>query len=161
VHSDLGEKKRALEFFELALPLRRAVGDRSGEAVTLHNIGSVHSALGEKKRALEFFELALPLRRAVGDRSGEAVTLFNIAHLRDEEGNTAEAIALLERVVEIDMAIEHPDLASDRAALEGMRAKQQASAIQSAAPKRASSLFRWLLFALILVAATTWLVSSR
>ncbi len=41
------------------IPLRRAVGDRGGEAVTLNGIGAVWSALGEKRKALAFYEQAL------------------------------------------------------------------------------------------------------
>ncbi|MEG3837296.1 tetratricopeptide repeat protein, partial [Microcoleus sp. Z1_C3] len=70
VYSELGEKQKALEYYSQSLPLRRAVGDRSGEASTLNNIGLVYSDLGEKQKALEYYSQSLPLRRAVGDRSG-------------------------------------------------------------------------------------------
>ena len=56
------------------LPLRRAAGDRSGEAQTLNNIGAVHRSLGEIQKALEKYNEALPLWRALGDRNGEART---------------------------------------------------------------------------------------
>jgi tetratricopeptide (TPR) repeat protein len=48
VYSDLGEKQKALEFYNQALPLFRAVGDREGEATTLNNISRVYNSLGEK-----------------------------------------------------------------------------------------------------------------
>ncbi len=54
------------------------MGDRSGEATTLSNIGAVYDALGEKQKALDYYQQALHLDRAVGDRSGEATTLSNI-----------------------------------------------------------------------------------
>jgi tetratricopeptide (TPR) repeat protein len=38
VYSDLGEKQKALEFYNQALPIIRAVGDPYGEATTLNNI---------------------------------------------------------------------------------------------------------------------------
>ena len=81
VHSDLGEKQKALDFFNQALPLIRAVGDRGGEATTLNNIGGVYSDLGEKQKALDYYNQALPLIRAVGDPSGEATILDNIRAL--------------------------------------------------------------------------------
>lgn len=65
--SALGEKQKALVYYQQALPLDRAMGDRGGEATTLSNIGVVWDALGEKRKALEYYEQALPLRRAVGD----------------------------------------------------------------------------------------------
>ena len=71
VYSALGEKRKALDYYEQALPLIRQVGDRAGEATTLNNIGGVYAALGDKRKALDYYEQALPLRRQVGDRGGE------------------------------------------------------------------------------------------
>mgnify|MGYP001791969187 CR=1 FL=1 len=70
IHSDLGEKQKALQFYNQALSLYRLVGDRRGEAATLNNIGAVYSALGEKQKALQFYNQALTLNRAVGNMSG-------------------------------------------------------------------------------------------
>ena len=81
VYDTLGEKQKALDFYNQALPLRRAVGDRGGEATTLNNIGGVYSALGEKQKALDFYNQALPIRRAVGDPYGEVTILDNIRAL--------------------------------------------------------------------------------
>ena len=75
IYSDLGEKQKALEFYNQALPLKRAVGDKSGEANTLINLGAVYSVLGEKQKALEFYNQALPLKQAMGDKISEANTL--------------------------------------------------------------------------------------
>ncbi|MBG1240051.1 CHAT domain-containing protein, partial [Nostoc sp. NZL] len=88
----LGEKQKALEFYNQALLLRRAVGDRAGEATTLNNIGAVYSALGEKQKALEFYNQALPLYRAVGDRAGEATTLNNIGRVYSALGEKQKAL---------------------------------------------------------------------
>src|SRR5262249_28790816 len=93
--------------------------------VTLHNIGKVYSALGDNERALETFEQALAILREVGDRRGEAITLFNVAQIREARGEIPEAIALLERVVALDEAVQHPQLASDRAYLEHLRTSLQ------------------------------------
>ena len=41
--------------------MRREVGDREGEAVTLSNIGNVYSELGEKQKALDYYSQALSL----------------------------------------------------------------------------------------------------
>jgi tetratricopeptide (TPR) repeat protein len=81
VYNALGEKQKALDYYNQALPLRRAVGDRGGQAATLNNIGRVYSDLGEKQKALVFYNQALPLIRAVGDPYGEAIILDNIRAL--------------------------------------------------------------------------------
>ena len=46
------ESSLALEFYQQALPLRRAVTDRRGEAITLSNIGNVYIALQNFPRRL-------------------------------------------------------------------------------------------------------------
>ncbi len=84
--------QKALEKYNEALPIRRAVGDRNGEAETLTNIGSVYQALGEMRKALEKYNEALPLRRAVDDRSGEAETLDNIGVVYQYLGETRKAL---------------------------------------------------------------------
>ncbi|MEC4854184.1 MAG: tetratricopeptide repeat protein, partial [Jaaginema sp. PMC 1079.18] len=62
-------KQQALDYYNQALPLSQAVGDRASEANTLNNIGGVYSDLGEKQQALDYYNQALPLSQAVGDRA--------------------------------------------------------------------------------------------
>ena len=125
VYSDLGDQRKALGYYEQALPLLRQVGDRGGEATTLSNMGAVYDALGDKRKALDFYEQALPLRRQVGDRWGESITRYNLALVYETLGDLQRAEDELEIVVALDEAIEHPDLASDRAALERVRAQRR------------------------------------
>ena len=125
VYSVLGEKGKALGYYADALPLRRQVGDRRGEATTLSNIGEVYSALGEMEKALGYYTEALPLKRQVGDRFGESVTRFNMAMVFVNLDRLAEAEEQLEIVVQIDEAVRHPDLESDRQVLEQVRAMRR------------------------------------
>ena len=57
-------------FYNSSLPIKREVRDRSGEATTLHNIGSVYQVIGQPQKALEYYNQALPILREVEDRSG-------------------------------------------------------------------------------------------
>jgi tetratricopeptide (TPR) repeat protein len=79
------------------------------------------SALGDKGQALAYYEQALPLSRQVGDRWGESITCYNMGLIYADLGDLAQAEQLLMRTVELDEAIDHPDLESDRAALEEVR----------------------------------------
>ena len=47
VYSALGEKQKALDYFNQALPILRAIGARPNEATTLNNIGYAYDDLGE------------------------------------------------------------------------------------------------------------------
>ena len=51
--------RQAIAKYEEALKLFRAVGDRSGEASTLRNIGTVYDDLGEEQKAQEYYATAL------------------------------------------------------------------------------------------------------
>jgi tetratricopeptide (TPR) repeat protein len=124
VYDRLGEPQRALQYYTEALPIGREVGDRQGEAATLNNLGLVyHRGLGEPQRALQYFAEALPIQREVGDRRGEAVTRYNIAMIHRDEGRLGEAVEEFEMVVEVDRATQHPDLVSDQAMLDQVRAE--------------------------------------
>jgi tetratricopeptide (TPR) repeat protein len=61
VWSDLGDKNKALEYYEQALPLSRQVGDKGVEATTLNNIGLVLAELNRYSEALEALERAVQL----------------------------------------------------------------------------------------------------
>ena len=105
VYSALGEKQKALDYYNEALPILRAVGDRGGEATTLNNIGRVYSALGEKQKALDFFNQALPILRAVGDRRGEATTLNNIGLVYSALGEKQKALDYYNQALPIFRAV--------------------------------------------------------
>ena len=83
----------------------RAVGDRSGEADTLNNIGAVYRSLGETQKALEKYNEALPLSREIGDRRGEAITLSNIGIVYRSLGETQKALEKYNEVLPILQAI--------------------------------------------------------
>ena len=121
VYNHLGGRQQALTYYQQALPTLRELGDRYGESTTLNNIGHVHKEWGDLRWALTYFQQSLPIAREVGDRAGEAVTRFNIAMIHRENGDLDQAIGELELVVDLDRQVEHPDLASDTAALKQVR----------------------------------------
>jgi tetratricopeptide (TPR) repeat protein len=100
-YDDMGDKARALQFYEQALCIWREVMNRFGEASTLNNIACIYSDLGENARALELFEQILPIRREVGDRSGEATTLNNMGRVCHSLGKHARALSLYEKALPI------------------------------------------------------------
>jgi tetratricopeptide (TPR) repeat protein len=59
------EMQQALSYYEQALPLHRAVGDRGGEAATLSSIGYVYLALSQIEQARQYWQQALALFEAV------------------------------------------------------------------------------------------------
>ncbi len=95
------EMDAALDSYQQALALFRAVGARLGEANTLQAIGTFHLGQGEYKEALQLLDQALKLYQQIGDRVGQAnlywsLGLYLAQHdaLREAESLIAQAVAL-------------------------------------------------------------------
>ena len=105
VYSDLGQKQKALEYLNQALPLIQAVGNEPGEAKILNSIGVVYSDLGQKQKALNYYNRALLLHHASGEREWEAIILKGIALVYRDTKQLSEAIKYLERSVKITLEL--------------------------------------------------------
>lgn len=102
VYISLGEKQKAFDFSNQALPLAEAAAAQPDEeqrrlglkvkAHTLDTIGRVHMEFEDKKRALDLFNQALDLRRAISDRVGEVGTLNNIGMAYGYMGDLPKAL---------------------------------------------------------------------
>ena len=56
IYSALGEKQKALDYYNQALPILRAVGNRSVEATTLNNIGFLLASQKQPELAIVFYK---------------------------------------------------------------------------------------------------------
>lgn len=104
-YQELGETRRAIEFFEKALTVDREIENRRGEAAGLGNLGLAYAALGETKRAMEFYEQQLVIIREIGDRRGEGSALGNVANAHFALGERRAAIDFYEQALAIDREI--------------------------------------------------------
>ena len=66
VYDALGQKDKALDFYQQALAIRREVGDRFGESVTLFNIGLLLDEMGRTAEAVTYLEQNVALDEAIG-----------------------------------------------------------------------------------------------
>lgn len=83
---------KALADYKLALSLRRAVADRSGEAATLANIGNAEAALDQKSAALDHFKQALKIATAAESPRWQAASYSNIGWLLVKNGEPQKAL---------------------------------------------------------------------
>ena len=89
-YADLGQTRRAIEFYEQALAIAREIGDRRGEGTDLGNLGICYADLGQTRRAIEFYEQALAIAREIGDRRGEGNRLGNLGNRYADLGQTRQ-----------------------------------------------------------------------
>jgi len=83
IYNSLGERAKAVGYFNQALLRLREVKDRREEANTLYNLGGVHVSSREPSKAVSYYDRARQIFHAAGDRSGEAAALCGLgaAHL--------------------------------------------------------------------------------
>lgn len=85
--ADLGEARKAIEFYEESLVIARETGSRDGEKHTLSNLGNAWAALGNYRMAIEYHQSHYAIAREIGDRRAEGNALNNLgnasASLRD------------------------------------------------------------------------------
>jgi tetratricopeptide (TPR) repeat protein len=128
VYSNLGENQKALDHYNQALPLLRALGNHRGEAIALFNIGGIYSFFGERHKALDHFNQSLLLIQSLGDRRGEARTLYGIGTIYELLGQPQKALRYYDQALPIlrivgDVAWEAKTLTS-RAFAPSVRARK-------------------------------------
>jgi predicted ATPase/transcriptional regulator with XRE-family HTH domain/Tfp pilus assembly protein PilF len=91
-----GDLKQAAKRLEESLALNRQIGDGSGTARSLNNLGIVYMDQGELERAALLFEESLVLRRRANDNWGIAATVSNFGLLELYRSNYERAVQLFE-----------------------------------------------------------------
>jgi len=96
-YKNLGDARKAIEFYEQALLIDRDTGNRRGEGATLGNLGNAYADLGDARKAIEFYEQALVIDREIGDRRGEGAALGNLGSAHYILGDARKAIEFYEQ----------------------------------------------------------------
>ena len=104
-YSDLGDAKKAIEYFEKALDIFTKV---YGEvhpyvAITNNNLGEAYRALGDAKKAVEYSEKALEIDLKVfGDQHPNvAIRYNNLGSAYSDLGDAKKAIEYFEKALDI------------------------------------------------------------
>jgi tetratricopeptide (TPR) repeat protein len=95
----LGSPEREA-FRGLALPLYEDLGDLSGQASTLSNLGIEAYYAGDWPKAIDLYQRSRKLRERIGDSVSVAMDNINIGEIHSDQGELDEARTLFEDVVE-------------------------------------------------------------
>ena len=95
--ADTDDSHSARRFYDGALQLFEANGDRRGAALCLNNLSIVAARQGDLDHAVELVERARALFAASGDRHGEAGSANNLAAIREEQGLIPAAAELYQQ----------------------------------------------------------------
>jgi tetratricopeptide (TPR) repeat protein len=81
MHSNLGNYEQALDYYQRSLKIRREIGDRQGEALTLNNLSDVLLESGDYQKSEAFNQQGESLARELGVKDLWARGLSGLASL--------------------------------------------------------------------------------
>jgi CHAT domain-containing protein len=90
----VGDLEAALDWYDQAVTLRRAIGDTAGLATSLTYKANVQTELGQLVEARTLYEEARPVLARLGDAAREVENVYGTATLYASMGRTADAMAL-------------------------------------------------------------------
>lgn len=97
----LNDPKKALHYYNEALPLHEAIGDKVYEATTISSIGAAYWYLGDPTKALDYYHQSLRMFQASGFLMGEALSVYRIGFTYLSIGKPEEGLPFLERALSI------------------------------------------------------------
>ena len=95
-YEKLGQNRRALALYELALEIYQHLGDVRGVALTQNAMANVLSLLGKPQEALTLYDEALHTMQELGELREVAVTQYSMADVLRQLGKPQEALTLYE-----------------------------------------------------------------
>jgi CHAT domain-containing protein/Tfp pilus assembly protein PilF len=105
---DVGTGKsfqQAIEKYQTALSIWRALGDKMLEAYTLHEVGLIYGDTSQYQRAIDSYAQASSLYQALQIRRGEASILSNMGWLFGELGDNEKSLEMYDRVADLYRSI--------------------------------------------------------
>jgi len=70
-YADLGDAKKAIEFYEQQLVIVREIGDRRGEAFGSWNLGQAYEKEGDLEKAVQYMQVCVDFEREIGHPDAE------------------------------------------------------------------------------------------
>ena len=91
-YDSLGEFRRAIEFYQLSLPIAVETGNKDLKGRVYNNLGSAYDSLGEFRRAIEFYQLSLPIAIETGKKDLKGSVYNNLGSAYKSLGEFKRAI---------------------------------------------------------------------
>ena len=100
----------ALNSWQQALQIYRALKNRLKEGIALGNLGAAYGSLGNSAKSIEYTQQYLAIARELKDRQGEGKALGNLGSAYNSLGNYAKAIEYSQQHLAIARAIKNREL---------------------------------------------------
>ncbi|MCB0727574.1 MAG: tetratricopeptide repeat protein, partial [Ignavibacteriae bacterium] len=96
-----GEYEQAKEFYEEFLILRKEIGDKSGVAGALHNLGNVTLSMGDYEQAKNYYEKSLSIYKEIGEKEGISAPILSLGNIALNQGDYKQAEKYFEESLNI------------------------------------------------------------
>ncbi len=113
LHWRLGNFEQSRQHLDIALQLKREIGDRLQEGKTLNTLGLLEWDLGNFDQAIDRFLEAGKIGKETGDHKLEGSTLNNLSLVYDELGDYRTSLAQYQQVLNIYSDADFPRGTSD------------------------------------------------
>jgi tetratricopeptide (TPR) repeat protein len=105
IYQTLGDLQKALDYAQQSIEIKREIGDRQGEAASLHQMSIIYQTLGDLNQALKLSQDSIEIKREIGDRQGEAASLHQMSMIYQTLGDLNQALQLSQDSIEIKREI--------------------------------------------------------
>ena len=103
-----GKPRAACEQYELALARQEAEGDKHGQAVTLHALGTALRARSRWEDGIAAFERSIALFEELGDAQSLATTLNRLGELQYDRHDYENAVETFRRDLKLSESLKNP-----------------------------------------------------
>jgi tetratricopeptide (TPR) repeat protein len=103
----------------------KELGDKSGMAITLHQMGNLAYVTGDLPEARRLYQESLKIKLELGDKRGMAITLAQSALLEEKEDNIKKALDLIKRAEDMFLELESPMAEQARSVRERVEKKRK------------------------------------
>ncbi len=98
---ELGDREDALKKYTEVMDMMKKLGDKSGMATVLLNLGKKYQDQGNNMEAIKLYRQSLNIKEELGDKKGIAQSWLNIGMIHHGQGNNKEANKLLQQSLKI------------------------------------------------------------
>ncbi len=100
-YQDVKDTVKALEYYEQSLEIRKKLGNQSGMATVLSNIGNVYRDRGQMTEAFERYDKAMKICEAIGYKEGIVRLYYYMAAAYHKSDNYKESNRYLDKCLEM------------------------------------------------------------
>ena len=97
----VGDYKKALKYYQLALSIAKDTGDKRKQARAYGNLGIVYCELGDLKKAEEYFQQCLSIAKDAGDYLEQAHAYGHLGNIHCTVGNFKTAMEYCQQSLSI------------------------------------------------------------